>query len=70
MQGLWSLETGERCQYHMLRRTTGTHNHAVIPGEDGEVAKSGDKIPPGSDITCKEDPESEDRNWVHIKSMP
>ncbi len=32
-----------------------THNHSVIPGEDGKLIEASHQIPPGSDVASYED---------------
>ena len=42
-----------------------THHDAVIPRENGQFVKTGDKVPPGGDVARDEDPKGEDRKGVH-----
>jgi hypothetical protein len=47
------------------RRTLYAYNHAVLPSEDCYRVQLSYEIPPGSDVSCNEDAEREDRKWVH-----
>jgi len=42
-----------------------THDHAVIPGEDGELTKASNEVPSSGDVASYEDAERENGEWVH-----
>jgi hypothetical protein len=37
-----------------------TYYDTVVPGKDGELVQAGNKVPASSDVSSKEDAESED----------
>jgi hypothetical protein len=47
-----------------------THDHAVIPGKDGELTEARHKVPSSSDVASYEDAERENREWVHRSRAP
>lgn len=51
----------------MYRRT---YNYSVLPGEDGELIESGDKIPACGDVASDEDADGEDGERVHRALLP
>jgi hypothetical protein len=48
-----------------LRGASRAYDDSVIPGEDGKLIKSSNKIPPRSDVAGYEDRKCEDREGVH-----
>lgn len=56
-------EDGE--EYESL---SGASPDAVVPGKDGELVKTSDKIPARSNVPGDEDAERQDREGVHESS--
>lgn len=56
------LQSISRCFRFVSQRT---YNYSVLPGEDGELIESGDKIPACGDVASDEDADGEDGERVH-----
>lgn len=47
-----------------------THDHSVVPSEDGKFIEAGNKIPSSSDVASYKNAQSQDGEGVHRIALP